>query len=170
MRLVICLDCNGERPYYAKGRCRQCYQRDYKSRYNVEHREERQAYNRQWHERNPGAQAIFNRRWHARHPNYNQRWEKQNPEKSAARNRREQARRRARMAKVASTLTPQQAEFERRIGEATYPDEKLHMHHLVPISKGGGHTWGNITFIPASLNHGLGNRLPEAAYEQASFS
>lgn len=48
--------------------------------------------------------------------------------------------RRSQEGAATNTLTQEQFEFERRVGEAIYAGEKLHLHHLVPLSKGGGHT------------------------------
>lgn len=73
------------------------------------------------------------------------------------------------MARVANTLTQEQIDFEMNIARAMWPDEALHVHHIVPISKGGGHAWGNIMVIPALLNLGIGDKLPQEVYKQLSL-
>ena len=95
---------------------------------------------------------------------YKRRWWQENPEKGAALQARLQARKRG----VADTLTPEQLDFERKIVEATYPGEELHLHHLVPLGK-GNHSWGNITFIPKGLNCSIGDKLPQEVYQQKEF-
>ena len=75
-------------------------------------------------------------------------------------------RRRALKNGAADSLIATQREFERRIGEAQYPGEPLHLHHIVPLSRGGGHTWGNISFVPAPLNIYIGDALPQEIYKQ----
>lgn len=178
---MICADCSKEKPHYSKGVCRSCYCR----RLLAEHGEEIRAYKRRWREANREKEQARCRRWReghpkedlARHHRYYQqhrkekathvhRWREANPERVVVFS----AHRRAHKLAVADTLTPGQTEFERKIGEATYPGEKLHLHHLIPLSKSGNHSWGNIIFIPASLNSRIGNKLPREVYQQESLN
>lgn len=194
-KIIICFECRNEEPHYAKELCKTCYHRQYREqhrqkraaysrRYHHEHREERQTY--KYHYRKTHRQEIAayahryraghqeehraeNRRWYAEHRErcgfLVRRYQQQNPEKVKAL----KACRRARKRSVANTLTPGQVEFERKIGEVVYPGERLHLHHLVPLSKGGGHSWGNIIFIPASLNMSIKGKLPEEIYRQETL-
>lgn len=174
---IICPNCKEEKEHSAKGRCKSCYYRDYYSRQREAMRARGRSYyhantetclerTQAWRENNRDYLKAYDRR--AREQNKERRrrslrrWKKQNPEKLAVYD----ARYRAHKNAVANTLIPEQAEFERKIGEATYPGEKLHLHHIVPISKGGGHTWGNIAFIPVSLNMSIRDKLPEEVYMQ----
>jgi hypothetical protein len=190
-RLVICADCGKEKKHYAHGLCEACcsghYYRQNREkklgqvrRYREENREKISANKRRYYLEHRGKILIQVQQHRqdnrekilvSRHRRY---WEnreeilahnrcryQKNPEKAIAC----AAHRRARKRGVASTLTPEQLEFERRIGEATYPGEKLHLHHLVPLGK-GNHSWGNITFIPASFNQSIGDKLPEEIYKQ----
>jgi len=91
-------------------------------------------------------------------------YRKAHPEKAVAIKARYKARKRG----VADTLTSEQLEFERKIGQATYPGEELDLHHIVPLGK-GNHSWGNIIFIPASLNRSIGNKLPREVFEQLTL-
>jgi len=102
------------------------------------------------------------RAWQREHPNYQSRWQQENSGKCII----YAARRRTRKAKVANTLTQEQIDFEMNIAQTIWPDEELHIHHIVPISKKGNHSWGNIMAIPVSLNHSIGNKLPEEVYRQ----
>lgn len=177
MNLIICADCGQEKAYYAKRLCRSCYD----SHWRTKNLDKVAAINRRWRAKNPDKIAAINQRWRKKNPDYQydwrqknprdrriymRRWCEENPEKCVANT----AHRRALKKGVPNTLTPKQLEFEKKIGEATYPGEKLHLHHLVPFSKGGGHTWGNIMFIPASLNLSIQGRLPEKAYKQIRFA
>lgn len=154
---------------------------DYYCQYRKDNREKVNAHSCYWKQNNPEKVAATRRRyreanreeilaglhrWQEANPDYYRRYQQENPDKVAAIN----ARRRAHKKVVADSLTLEQIEFERKIGEATYPGEKLHMHHLVPLSRDGGHTWGNIVFIPVSLNLSIGDRLPEEVYEQLALN
>ena len=179
-RIIICSNCGKEREYYAKGLCTMCYMyrwqqahrkevAAYNRRYREVHQEKKAAYMCRYTEEHREEKAAYDHLWNEAHREeraaYIHRWQQANPEKVAVIH----TRRRAHKRGVANTLTQEQIEFERKIGEATYPGEKLHLHHLVPVSKNGGHTWGNIAFIPASLNMGIRGKLPEEVYKQLSL-
>lgn len=161
---MICAKCGQEKPLYAKGLCRPChrylwYQKNREKelarmhRFREEHRDKLLSY-----------EAFRRKRDQEKRRNYSQCWQRGNLEKDAVRVARREARKRG----VADTLTPEQIEFERKIGEAIYPGEKLHLHHLVPLGR-GDHSWGNITFIPAWLNESIGDKLPEDVYRQLTL-
>jgi len=85
--------------------------------------------------------------------------------------RRLQALRRQRLLQESlDTLTPEQAQELLVIGRATYPGEALHLDHVVPISRGGGTTRGNIHAIPACLNLAKGALLPQQIYKQLELA
>lgn len=180
-RVIICPGCNREKEHYAKGLCKKCYSHGYREGHREEarvymrrHREENPekvaASMRRWQQKNLEKVVAYNRQWRRENPKkkaaYDRRWQQANPEKVAARG----ARRRARKKGVANTLTTKQVEYEMNIARAMYPDEELHLHHLVPISKEGNHSWGNVIFVPAWLNARIGDRLPEKVYEQGRLS
>lgn len=173
---MICEDCGQEKRHHAKGLCRVCYQH-------------------LWHEKHRGECLVRGQRWREDHPDYmrhyreehraelaanSRRWQKKNPEKEATNHRRWrqanlerhatiQALRRARKRGVAHTATPEQIESKRKAGEVMYPGEKLDLHHVVPLSRDGNHSWGNIVFIPLSLNRSIGNKLPQDVYNQVAM-
>ena len=159
---MTCLECGQEKPYYIKRLCKMCYiyhwQRENPKRVA--------AINHRYYEKNRKQQAASMRQSYEKNREkrlaYQHCWKQDNPDKVAA----NKTRRRGCKLAVANTLTVEQLEFERRIGEATYPGEKLHIHHLVPLSKGGGNTWGNILIIPARIHRNIGTRLPEEIYQQ----
>ena len=164
--MTTCSECGQEKPRHAKGMCKTCYMhRHYQEhredrlhwqrRYDEAHRERKLAYHCLWQKQNPERVAASKRRYQGA-----------NPQKMVIKN----TRRAAHKAGVANTATPENIEFERRIGEAVYgPSEKLHLHHPIPFSKGGNHSWGNIMFIPAWLNISIGDKLPQEVYRQLSF-
>lgn len=162
---------------------RRCYEKNQKKnriygrRYYQEHIEEQREHSRAWYRNNREQARESHSLWMENNPGYmsgyqdknreginmyKRQWRRDNPGK----NQTTVNRRRAHKQNVANTLTPKQLEFERKIGEATYLGEELHLHHLVPFSKGGGHTWGNIAFIPSSLNLSIQDKLPEEVYIQ----
>jgi 5-methylcytosine-specific restriction endonuclease McrA len=89
-------------------------------------------------------------------------WAKNNPEKKAAK----YARREAQKRRLPDTLTIRQAVHLFTIGQAMYPDERLHLDHIVPLSKGGGTTLANMHAIPARLNCSKNDALPQEVYKQ----
>jgi len=127
----------------------------YYRRYRQEHREQEIARGIQWQKDNPDRARASARRWY-----------KANPEKAAARD----ARRRACQRGAIIVLTLEQEAFKRKVGEAIYPGEELDLHHIVPLSRGGGHSWGNIVFISASLNRSISDKLPEEVYRQLDLT
>ena len=151
--VITCPKCGKKRKYCANGMCKTCYN----CRYNQEHRKEQAARMRHYYKNCEEYREADLAR--------SRRWTKENHDKKAA----HAANRRAREKAVANTLTSERLKFERRIGEATYPGEELHLHHIVPIGRGGGHTWGNIVFIPSSLNLSIRDKLPEEVYKQLKF-
>lgn len=177
--VIICANCGKEKPHHAKGLCGACYDRQLGRKIVICTncgREGRHAakelcwpcYNRLYYQENREEEITRARHWARENPEkkaaYLRSWKKENPERVAD----IFARRKARKKKVADTLTSEQLAFERRIGEAIYPGEKLHLHHLVPLGR-GNHSWGNIMFIPALLNQGIGDRLPEEIYQQLAL-
>lgn len=142
-------------------------------RYHEEHREEYLAYQRrwqhQWWKKNAEIARAISRRYYWEHHTEQRlrhsQWKKQNRNQCTIL----ENNRRARKLCVPNTLTQEQIDFERTIAQAMWPQEDLHLHHLVPISRGGGHTWGNIIFIPASLNLKIHCKLPQEIYRQLSL-
>lgn len=178
--IIICADCNQKKEHHARGLCGACYKR-YARRHNPDYRKKAKAYCRKWHAEHREERLAYHRDWRKRNPEYQQRWYQRNREAKLIqsrcweqRNRDKRRiiglRRRACKAKVANTLTQQQIDFETNIACSMWPDEKLHIHHIVPISKGGGHTWGNIMVIPAVLNQSIGDKLPEEVYQQLELA
>lgn len=182
-RIVICADCGRERIHEARGFCKSCYHRWLKEvnpgfaerqqtavrKWQAEHFKERVAYNRSWQLRNHELVKIYGRNWL-----------KRNPEKRRASVRkyyethREQARlsclrRRAKVANLPNTLTSRGMEQLLAIGQGTYPGEKLHLDHFIPVSSSGGLTRANTHFIPAGLNMSKQDKLPQEIYAQLSL-
>jgi len=179
-RLIICMECGEEKPLKARGMCGACYQTWWSrrnpakaaatlKRYRVKNREKRAAKTRQWKADNPEKVAASRRQYYEenreREAINSRRWAQENPEAKAAK----KSRRRARKKTLPDTLTAQEAARILAIGRAVYPNQELHLDHIVPISKGGGTTLGNVHFIPASLNFGKGNRLPQEIYKQEAL-
>lgn len=189
-KIVMCAECNEEKPHYAKGLCSPCYLRHLR-RINPDYRNAQLARTRRWRKEHPDyhppmmacadcgkerpheakglCKPCYQHSWRQKNSKrrraYLHDWYQENPQKRAG----YLANYRARKAKVANTLTQEQIDFETNIARAMWPGEDLHIHHIVPISKGGGNTWGNIMVIPATLNLSIQNKLPEEAYKQGAF-
>ena len=180
--IVICRDCGKEKPHKAKGLCKRCYNYRWqqanpekmaanKALYREGHKEEIMAYDRRYRQGHQKEISARMRRWRKDHreeiSTNDRHWRKDHQEKV---NILYPACRRARKKGVANTATPENIEFERKIGEAKYPGEKLALHHSISFSKNGNHSWDNIMFIPASLNRSIGNKLPQEVYRQLALT
>lgn len=186
--IATCTDCGEEKQHYAKGLCSPCYHRlyyrecreeklAYQRRYRAEHHKEYLAYLARWRQENPDyqrrkvvcAECGREKPHHAKglcQVCYNRlNWKGDSPERQAARN----ARRLAHKRNVPCTLTSRQLEEEFKIARTLYPGEDLHIHHLIPLSKGGGTTLANIQVIPGALNLAIGDRLPGEIYKQLTL-
>ena len=174
--MSICAQCGEEKKHHAKGLCKPCYMRRWCqanpekvaascARYREGHREELTAYLRLWEKENPASGKGRCRRWREANRDYIRRYAQENPEKRVA----AQARREARKRNLPDTLTIGQAEHLLAVGQAMYPEEKLELDHIVPLSRGGGTTLANMHAIPASLNNAKQDMLPQELYEQAGL-
>lgn len=144
-------DC--DRPSWVKGFCQRCYMRT-KSR---QHREE-----------NPGYQAENKRKWRKVNPEKSReivkRWNRAHPEKKRAIARKAAAVRRARQLIQAEVVDYEVilAEYGMachicRGGIESRAD--LHMDHVIPLARGGTHTYDNIRPSHAVCNMSKGDRL-----------
>lgn len=162
---MVCADCGQEKEHQAKGLCKPCYMRHWRE----EHKEERAAYQRRWRQEHRKEALAYRRRHYQEHREeyiaYMLQWQRDNPDKVAARG----ARRKAQKRSLPYTLTPEEAEYLLEIGKVAYPGEKLHLDHIVPLSRGGGTTLANMHAIPASLNQSKYDALPEEAYRQEAL-
>jgi len=78
-------------------------------------------------------------------------------------------RRRALKAGRPATLSTEDERIILEIGRATFPGEDLHLDEVVPLSKGGGFTRGNVRAIPAWMNIWKSDKLPQEVYEQLAL-
>lgn len=90
----------------------------------------------------------------------NRAWRKGNPEKVLAKNQR----RRASKAKVVVENVAPSAIYERDAGicqlcKKPVEREKMTLDHVVPLSKGGAHTFGNLQLAHRSCNSSKGAKL-----------
>lgn len=147
---VICKRCGQPKPHKGNGLCSACYHQD--------RRDNQPALIQSIEQRSHQKNKV-------RDNAYQQEWAWKNRKKVLA----IAARYRARKCNLADTLTEEQIKQLVAIGMAMYPGEKLHLDHIVPISKGGGTTRANIHAIPARLNMFKSNRLPQEIYKQVQL-
>jgi len=130
----------------------------YDKKWREAHREQHAASDKQYREANREKRAAYNKRWRDANPEsvaaYGKRWRDANAEKCAA----QQHCRRAR--KVAATVE----DFD--IMEAWERDgytcaycgstEDLTIDHIVPLSRGGAHSFDNLTVACGTCNNSKG--------------
>lgn len=147
------------RPSDGKRRCGPC-KREYGAKWHVANPERTHEYSARWRAAHPEGDREHGRTWHEAHPEYARehaaKWIAANPERRRTNNRNHAARRRARIAQVLATLTPQ--EWEAILEAAGYAcvycgaTEHITQDHLVPISRGGDHTANNVAPACDSCN------------------
>ncbi|MFA5376392.1 MAG: HNH endonuclease [Dehalococcoidia bacterium] len=142
--------------------------------YNKKHCEESKCYrkahpeqNKLWRKAHPERIKEYTRRYHESHPNNYRNWQKANADICRANNHR----RRARFTEVENTLTVKEWQIIKDTykHKCVYCGKKLKnltMDHVIPISKGGGHTKENV--VPACKSCNSRKRDREApAFQRA---
>lgn len=160
-RIIVCANCGEEKPHHGKGLCVSCYHQSWRAKYP----EKISAYNKNYYQEHQEEERARRRRYYRENREKELAYHHRNLEAGRAK----RARRQARKLVLPDTLTPQQAEHLMLIGRAIYPDQELHLDHIVPISKGGGTTLANMHAIPANLNLMKAGELPENVYGQLSL-
>ncbi|HQE49833.1 MAG TPA: HNH endonuclease [Fervidobacterium sp.] len=140
-------------------------------------KEDKLEKNRQWIKENKEYHNELKEKWKQENPGYHKEyriknrdkmqrasrlWMKNNPERAKIIRANAKNRRRAREEKVESTLTSD--EWESILKKYNYrcaycgSGEKIEMDHVVPISKGGGHTFENVVPACRSCNASKSNK------------
>lgn len=126
-----------------------------------------------WRQAHPGYNAETLRRWRERHPERvreaSRRYEEANPGRwmrwalATGADKERKAKRRARLAGVEATLTPQEwndlLEAYRHRCAYCGVDGPMTQDHVVPISAGGGHTKDNVVPACQSCNSRKGTKI-----------
>ena len=63
VKMIICAGCEKEKPHYAKGLCRKCYNREYSQKWYKENSEEYLEKQRRQHKENPEKHRGYQRKW-----------------------------------------------------------------------------------------------------------
>mgnify|MGYP000243421525 FL=1 len=149
-----CDDCKKTKAEYAK---RSRDRSDYHKRYYAENTEKCKEATRRWRAKNPGRSVEKAREWNvANRERYNanmRNWRANNKDKVAEQNRNLKALRR-KAERCVVTSKDWQRLVDRYRGCCAYCDskEKLTMEHIVPISRGGRHSIGNLLPVCMSCN------------------
>jgi len=168
--------------YYRRNR-QKCleYAREYYISRDEEARERKRVADRRYYQKNREELLIYQREYcrelSAKIVKRVNRWRKENPERRKEHGRRyrmkyplkahiRKAHRRAHELSVLNTLTENESKELFVIGCGTYPNQKLHLDHFVPLSRGGGTTRANVHYIPGEVNSFKGNKLPSEVYGQ----
>jgi len=156
--VLICPSCGEEKDHHAKGLCKSCYMKQWRAT-NHEHC---LAYDRDYRLKHRPARIAYLRNYRAAKPEKIRAYRKTRRKYQRLHDLAYEARKR----NLPNTLTKEQAQRLLLIGRTIYPREDLHLDHIVPLSKGGGTTLANIHAVPAWVNLGKQDRLPQDVYEQ----
>ncbi len=163
-KLIICSDCEEEKVHKAWGLCGTCYHRRRYRNNPQKYRAYGRSYRKKNHEKVREIESRYYRNHREERLTYNRAYNvirrRDNPEKRAV----EKGRRRARKESLPDTLTLGEMEDLLKIGRGTYPGEKLHLDHFIPLGRKENETCGttraNCHYIPADINYWKHNRLP----------
>lgn len=147
-RFIVCPSCGQRKRHYAKGLCTSCYMV-------------------QWAEKDPGR----HRRWYEEHIDYASEWQREWRKKHRSNVVASAARRRAREKELPCTLTAEQVQELRSMGQcfycgATLSPKEVHLDHFVPILANGGTTRANMVASCAECNKRKGAKLPKECLAQ----
>ena len=131
-------------------------------RWNKEHHQHRQEYERLWRLRHLERMRLSRAKWRAAHPDYHRDYARTHKRDADKLNVKRQ-RRRARIAALPNTLTIDQWKaikeaYNNRCAYCSKRNRQLVMEHVVPISKGGGTTPDNIVPSCTPCNAAKGDR------------
>lgn len=154
LTIDICVDCGKKKTIYALGLCRPCYDRQRKRPIITctKCEERREHHGREM------CSACYTR------------WRRQkNPKQWIAYS----FNRIARKNSLPDTITAGEIRELLKIGQGTYPGEKLHLDHFVPLNpeknKACGSTRANLHYIPEKFNRYKWDRFPEELYKQPTL-
>ena len=151
---------------------------EYARQYSVANRERLVEYNRRWRAENPeyirewraanlDRVRASSRRWAEANPEYVRQWREANPERYRKTGRKSSALRRARKSGAARTehvdslVVLESHNYICEIcGESVDPLD-FHVDHIVPLSRGGDHSYANTQPAHPFCNISKGSKLPE---------
>lgn len=130
------------------------YDRERSARYRAEHREERRE-----------AERLNAKRWRAKNPGYSKVQYAANPERFKAKVEKRRALKRG--AGVTEEIVPLVV-LERDDGVCGICGDDVdplnfHVDHIIPLARGGSHTYGNVQVAHPSCNCRKRDQLPQAA-------
>jgi len=130
--------------------------REYGKRYREDHADEHSARFRRWHE-----SASKDPEYRGRKAAATRRWSSENKGRARLADSIKRARRRnarpADFGELDRLVIEEAFDLARRREEQT--GIKWHVDHMVPLSRGGAHSWDNIQVIPAEVNLWKRNRM-----------
>lgn len=138
-------------------------------RYRIENAERKREQANRWAQRNRATVATNAKRWALANPDKvrekSKRWRQADPERCKALSKIHCNMRRARKVGATVERVDPQAVFARdggMCGICTQPvdvNERWHIDHVVPLSKGGAHSYANVQLAHAMCNIKKGARL-----------
>jgi 5-methylcytosine-specific restriction endonuclease McrA len=151
-------------------RCELCSEaaRIYFAAYRARKRQERIAYAKQYYVDHKQELKTRNAHNYAEKPEYKttrEKWNKEHPERMRALKQKGELNRRARKRNQFVEDIDPQVVFERDQGICgicgTAVIGKFHVDHVIPLSKGGLHTYGNVQTVHPICNERKGPKLQE---------
>lgn len=144
--------------------CRNCDRAKAKI-YAELHVQERREVSRKWSQDNPNQKRLNRRNWQRSHPEYNRsrmkQWHKKHPEDARQR----VHKRKSILACASGSHTKEDIQFkyDQQLGLCAYCgcelDEKYHVDHIRPLSRGGSNDASNLAIACPHCNTSKGNKL-----------
>jgi 5-methylcytosine-specific restriction endonuclease McrA len=156
-----------------KGKCKILVRREARQRWRQGNPEKKKAYNKRWWAANKEKSKQYNEKKRE----YKQHWFQENKERlrperqayrDANRGQTREAQRRYKARKRDAVMPSSRLELS--AVQALYwiagvlsnsCDESFHIDHIIPLSRGGSHTFENLQILSAEENLRKGSKLPE---------
>ena len=158
---------------YQRERCsdavQKLKQKERSHRWYLHNKEYALKLSKEWKERNPGKAREIKRKWACVNLHKYAEWKKLNADRVRAHNRNRKSK-----LKASGSFTAEQirALYKFQEGKCFYCEiglnNKFHIDHYIPISKGGDNFIQNIRLACADCNLRKSNKLPNAIIERAN--
>ena len=149
-KIVVCLKCGEKKIHMAKGLCQKCYTQKYRQKYNRTHKKEISEYMHKYRQTRKKEHSEYMCKYAQNHlekrRKLNQKWHKNNLEKDRMYHRIASARRRKVYTESFHLYTwiQNQKPFICFYCNQNIENQRFHIDHFIPLSKGGIHSEANL--------------------------